>query len=155
MNPMDVVRSMSSKPWFANFGRRIVPLDMELQRRTGGRVAMLRLVGMPYMLLTTTGRRSGQPRSVPLQYTPHGDEYIVVASNWGKTHHPAWSANLLANPDAVVWERGKETKVRSRLVTGEERERIWAIVAEQWPAYNAYAERAGDREIRLFALSPQ
>lgn len=155
MNPMDAVRSMSSKQWFSNLGERIVPLDLALQRRTGGRVALLRLVGMPYVLLTTTGRKSGQPRSVPLQYTPHRGEYVVVASNWGKSHHPAWSANLLDNPDATVWERGEETAVRARLLTDSERDEVWAVVAEQWPAYDAYAERAGDREIRLFALTPK
>lgn len=149
------ISKVSGKPWFSRLGQSVVPLDLALQRRTRGRIGLMRMIGVPHLLLTTTGRRTGQPRSVPLQYLPHDGEYVVVASNWGKSHHTAWSANLLAEPQAVVSDRGRDVPVRARLLTGAERERAWQRLTEQWPAYDDYAERAANREIRLFALAPQ
>ena len=149
------ISKVSGKPWFSKLGQAVVPVDLALQRRTRGRVGLMRALGVPHLLLTTTGRRTGQPRSVPLQYLPSGGEYVVVASNWGKDHHAAWSANLLATPDAVVSENGRDVPVRARLLRGDERERAWRRLTEQWPAYDDYAERAGNREIRLFALAPK
>jgi deazaflavin-dependent oxidoreductase (nitroreductase family) len=108
---------------------------------------------MPTMLLTTVGAKTGQPRSVPLLYATDGDGYIVTASNWGKERHPAWSANLLANPDATV-QIGLDTKpVRAEFAEGELRERLWSVVTELWPAYNTYEARSG-RSIRVFRLTP-
>jgi deazaflavin-dependent oxidoreductase (nitroreductase family) len=149
------ISRISGKPWFSTIGRSVVPLDLALQRKTRGRVGLMRVLGVPHLLLTTTGRRTEQQRSVPLQYLPFGGEYVVVASNWGKAQHTAWSGNLLANPDAVVSENGRDIPVRARLLSGEERERAWQRITEQWPAYDDYAERAGNREIRLFALAPE
>lgn len=156
MNPLiSLARSLGKQEWFAKVGRRSAPADLALQRWTGGRVSPLGMIGLPSLVLTTTGRRSGQQRSVPLQYTPHGREYVVVASNWGQCRHPGWSANLLAHPQAEVWERGRTLAVRARLATGDERQQLWREVTAQWPAYDTYDQRAGEREIRLFVLSPQ
>lgn len=154
MKPMSrFALSLGSHEWFAKIGKKVVPLDLALQKRTKGHVSLLRMAGLPYLLLTVTGRTSGQPRSVPLLYVPHGDDYVVIGSNWGQRRHPEWSANLLAHPEAVVRERGQDIRVRARQVTGEERARLWREATAVWPAYDTYVERAGGRELRMFVLS--
>lgn len=139
--------------WFALAGRGVVPIDRALQRATKGRLALTRGFGLAPALLTTTGRRSGQPRSVPLIYFKHGDGFVVTASNWGQQHHPAWSSNLLACPDATVMIGGRVIPVRARLVEGVERAELWSMVTRTWPAYDTYAARSG-RDIRVFVLEP-
>ncbi|MBP2472960.1 deazaflavin-dependent oxidoreductase (nitroreductase family) [Crossiella equi] len=154
MNPFrNVVAALGKQEWFARMGRKLVPLDVKVQEATGGRLSVSRLVGLPALLLTTTGRKTGRPRSVPLVYVPYGEDLVVTASNWGQEHHPAWSANLLANPDAEAVVHAVRHQVRARLVTGEERARVWREIVRLWPAYEVYAGRAGNREIRLFLLS--
>jgi deazaflavin-dependent oxidoreductase (nitroreductase family) len=106
------------------------------------------------MLLTTTGRTSGLPRTQLLLYAIDGDGYIVVGSNWGQAHHPAWSANLLAQPAARVTLGERELDVHATLAAGAERDRLWQRVQRVWPAYTSYAERADGREIRIFRLRP-
>jgi deazaflavin-dependent oxidoreductase (nitroreductase family) len=132
----------------------MVPVDTWIQRRTGGRLTVIGRHGLPSLLLTTTGRRTGQPRTVPLLYLPDGDRYVVIASNWGQQHHPAWSGNLLANPEATVSVDGRETAVRARLADPAERERLWPAITRVWPAYDTYVERSG-RDIRVFVLEPR
>lgn len=109
---------------------------------------------IPSLVITTIGRRSGKPRSNPLLYVPDGDAYVVIGSNWGQTQQPAWSLNLLAEPTAEVDVRGRRIPVRAVLATGAERDRLWQLLVTEWPAYRAYVERAGDREIRVFRLEP-
>jgi deazaflavin-dependent oxidoreductase (nitroreductase family) len=148
----DLARRLGHRRWFARAGRVLVPLDRILGRLTRGRVVALRMEGLPGLLITTTGRKSGQQRTNPLLYTPDGDNFAVIGSNWGQQHHPAWSGNLLAHPDAVVTVGGEEIPVRARLVRGAERERLWASLLALWPAYQTYQERATGREIRIFLL---
>lgn len=79
MNPLSkLAKSLGKRQWFADMGKKLVPADLAVQKRTGGRISLLRAAGLPYLVLTATGRRSGQPRSVPLLYAPHGDEFVVV-----------------------------------------------------------------------------
>jgi deazaflavin-dependent oxidoreductase (nitroreductase family) len=132
----------------------LVPLDRELGRLTRGRFVALGLRELPVLVLTTTGRRTGQPRSSPLLYVPDGDAYVVVGSNWGQAAQPAWSGNLLANPEATVTVRGRRIVVRASHATGAERDRLFAKLVATWPAYRTYEQRAGDREIRVFRLVP-
>lgn len=147
--------ALGRRAWFSTVARRLVPLDLAVQQRTGGRLSLLRLAGRPYLVLTTTGRRSGLARSVPLLYIPDGVDFVVVGSNWGSSRHPAWSSNLLARSDARVREGGRDIAVRARLVTGAERDRLWReLIRPTWPAYDDYDERSGDREIRVFRLTP-
>ncbi|MCK2242074.1 MULTISPECIES: nitroreductase family deazaflavin-dependent oxidoreductase [unclassified Crossiella] len=154
---MNLVRNLAVKfgrqEWFAKLGRKLVPLDVKIQQRTKGKISVSELLGLPALLLTTTGRKSGQPRSVPLLFVPYGEQFIVTGSNWGQQHHPAWSVNLLATPEAQVTLRAKNFPVTGRLVTGEERAKVWSEIVKVWPAYNTYAERAGNREIRVFLLT--
>ncbi len=106
------------------------------------------------MLITTTGRKSGQPRTNPLLYVPDGDGFIVIGSNWGQEHHPAWALNLTANPEAVVTMGGKDTRVRASLAEGAERDRQLALLLAMWPAYATYQKRASGRDLRVFRLQP-
>lgn len=146
------VRSLGHRPWFARVGRVVVPADRLVSRLTGGRVVALGLI--PSLLLTTTGRRSGQPRRTPLLGVPDGDGFIVIGSNWGGRRHPAWALNLLAHPDAVVTRRGRSVPVRAHLLSGEERARAWRLALAHWPAYDTYAERARARDLHVFRLEP-
>ena len=149
-----MLQRLGHQRWFAALGRAMVPVDRWIQRVTRGRLTVVGRHGLPALLLTTTGRRSGEPRTQPLLYAPDGDGYVVVGSNWGQPHHPAWSANLLANPSATVTVNGTVTPVRATLATGPERERLWALLLAQWPAYETYRQRAG-RDLRVFRLTPQ
>lgn len=146
------VRNLGHRPWFSRLGRALVPVDRLLGKATRGRFVAFGLRDLPSMLLTSTGRKTGQPRDTPLLYAPDGDGYLVIGSNWGQQQQPAWSGNLLANPDAVVTVGGKRIPVRARLVTGDERDRDLAALLAMWPAYATYQDRAGDRELRVFRL---
>ncbi|MEV4202481.1 nitroreductase/quinone reductase family protein [Micromonospora globbae] len=147
-----VTRRLGHHRWFAAVARLLVPADRAVGRLTRGRVVALGLV--PSLILTTTGRRSGQPRSTPLLYVRDEDAYVVVGSNWGQPHQPGWSLNLLADPAAEVTVRGRRVPVRAEVVTGPERDRLWQRLVTEWPAYRTYVRRAGDREIRVFRLVP-
>jgi deazaflavin-dependent oxidoreductase (nitroreductase family) len=147
-----LARRLGHRRWFAAAGRLLVPADRLVGRLTRGRVVALGLI--PSLVLTTTGRRSGRPRSNPLLYVPDGDAYVVVGSNWGQPRQPSWALNLLAEPAAEVLRKGRRTPVRAELATGAERERLWRLLVTEWPAYHTYERRAGDREIQVFRLVP-
>ncbi|MCW3813454.1 nitroreductase family deazaflavin-dependent oxidoreductase [Micromonospora sp. DR5-3] len=147
-----LARRLGHQKWFAAVLRLLVPADRLLGRLTKGRVVALGLV--PSLVLTTTGRRSGRLRSNPLLYVPDGDAYVVIGSNWGQQHQPAWSLNLLAQPAAEVDVEGRRIPVRAELINGDERELLFARLVAEWPAYRTYVERAGGREIRVFRLVP-
>jgi deazaflavin-dependent oxidoreductase (nitroreductase family) len=134
-------------------GRALVPVDRWLHRVTGGRVSFMRIFGVPGLLLTTTGAKSGLPRQVPLLYAPHEGGFIVTASNWGRPHHPAWSGNLLAHPRATVQIGRRVVEVTAQLAEGELRDQLWVVVTRVWPAYDTYEARSG-RDIRVFRLAP-
>jgi deazaflavin-dependent oxidoreductase (nitroreductase family) len=147
-----LARHLGHRRWFAATGRLLVPADRLVGRLTRGRVVALGLI--PSLVLTTTGRRSGQPRSSPLLYVPDGDAFVVAGSNWGQRQHPAWVHNLAADPRATVTVGGRRVPVRARLVTGAERDRLWGMLVAEWPAYRTYRARAGARPIRVFRLEP-
>ncbi|HEX6871372.1 MAG TPA: nitroreductase family deazaflavin-dependent oxidoreductase [Micromonosporaceae bacterium] len=147
-----LARRLGGKKWFAVVGRAYVPLDRLLSRVSKGRLVALGLRDLPSLLLTTTGRKSGQARQTPLLYAPDGDAFVVIGSNWGQAHHPAWSANLIANPAATVLLDGAEIPVHGRLVKGAERERLRELLLRTWPAYSAYEQRAEGRHLRIFRL---
>jgi deazaflavin-dependent oxidoreductase (nitroreductase family) len=150
-----LLRRLGSHPWFAAVGRAYVPVDRALSRVSRGRFVALGQRALPSLLLTTTGRSSGQPRRNPLLYVPDDGAYVVIGSNWGQAHHPNWSANLLAHPDATVTTGGHDVPVRARLVRGEERAQLRAKLLDMWPAYATYEERSGGRPLRIFRLEPR
>ncbi|MEV0426435.1 nitroreductase family deazaflavin-dependent oxidoreductase [Micromonospora sp. NPDC050495] len=147
-----LTRRLGHQKWFGATMRLLVPADRLVGRLTKGRVVAFGLV--PSLVLTTTGRRSGKPRSNPLLYVPDGDAYVVIGSNWGQQQQPAWSLNLLAQPVVEIDVRGRRIPVRAEQISGEERERLFARLVAEWPAYRTYVERAGGREIRVFRLVP-
>jgi deazaflavin-dependent oxidoreductase (nitroreductase family) len=151
-----LIKRLGATRWFPAFARQLVPLDRWTFRRTKGRFSLFGAGWLlPTLVLTTTGRRSGLPRHQPLAYVRDGDDYVIVGSNWGQGHQPAWSANLLAKPEASIQIGGLQVPVRAQLVVGEPREALWAELVRIWPAYEAYVARAGGREIRLFRLTPR
>ncbi|MEV0679813.1 nitroreductase family deazaflavin-dependent oxidoreductase [Actinosynnema sp. NPDC050436] len=107
--------------------------------------------GVYTLLLTTIGRKSGQPRRTALIYQPHGDAYVVVASNGGATDHPAWYKNLVANPAVEVRVGADEFAATARTATGDERAGLWALMNEVWPDYAGYQEKTS-REIPVVVL---
>ena len=109
--------------------------------------------GVPVLLLTTTGRKSGQPRTTPLIYARDGDAYLVVASMGGAPQHPSWYRNLLADPTARIQVRADHVEVTAQTAGEVEKARLWTIVAGQWPNYDAYQSRT-DRVIPVVVLSP-
>ncbi len=149
-----LLQRLGHRRWFAALGRRMVPVDRWLERRTGGRLTIVGHNAVPQLLLTTTGRKTGQARTTPLLYARVDDEWVVTASNWGLPNHPAWSSNLIADPDACIEVGGRRIDVRATLASGDERDRLWAAVIRVWPAYDTYTERSG-REIRVFRLTPR
>ncbi|MGZ4664136.1 MAG: nitroreductase family deazaflavin-dependent oxidoreductase [Frankiaceae bacterium] len=150
--PRRLLRRVGKYRWFACVGSRVAHrVDLLIYPRTAGRVRTG--PGLPTLLLTTRGRRSGQPRTMPLLYVRDDDAFVVVGSNWGKSDHPGWSANLLADPAATVQVGGQRTSVRAKLVDGPERDGLWARLREVYPPYEAYRERGG-RELRMFRLEP-
>jgi len=106
------------------------------------------------LLLTTKGRKSGEPRSLPLIYGEHGDAYVVIASKGGMPKHPAWFLNLEDDPECDLMVGPKPVRARARVAEGEERERLWKQMAKLYPPYDEYQERAGDRTIPVVVLDP-
>jgi deazaflavin-dependent oxidoreductase (nitroreductase family) len=109
--------------------------------------------GVPILLLSTTGRKTGQLRTTPLIFGRDEDDYLVVASMGGAPMHPNWYKNLLAHPEAVIQVRAEQLKVAARTAEDDEKPRLWKIVAEQWPNYDVYQTRT-DRVIPVVVLSP-
>jgi proline iminopeptidase len=107
----------------------------------------------PALLLTTTGRKSGDKFIFPLFYGTEGGSYFVVASKGGAPEHPGWYRNILANPDVEVQVGTKKLKARARTVGGEERSRLWTKALLFWPPYADYALKT-DREIPVVVLDP-
>ena len=110
--------------------------------------------GVPTLLLTTVGRRSGEPRTTPLIFARDGDDYLVVASVGGSPKHPQWYLNLQANPEAEIQVRAEHVPVTARTATPEEKPRLWDIVRGPWPNYDVYQSRT-DRDIPVVVLSPR
>jgi deazaflavin-dependent oxidoreductase (nitroreductase family) len=121
-------------------------------RETDGEVGYL-WNGVPALLLTTKGRRSGEPRTSALIFGRDGDDYLVVASVGGGPKHPSWYLNLTANPAAEIQVLGDRIPVTARTASDGEKPRLWQIVTEVWPNYDVYQTRT-DRAIPVVVLSP-
>lgn len=139
---------------FRSVGPRVLPaIERALAWLTGGRVQVSALL-VPSLVLHTTGAKSGAPRDAPLMYTPDGQGRAIVAgTNFAGAKHPAWTANLLAHPDAAITVRGRRMLVRASLIPDDERDATWAHIERQWPGYRGY-ERDSGRTVRLFRLQP-
>ena len=122
-------------------------------RETDGEVGYI-WNGAPILLLTTTGRRTGEPRTTPLIFGRDGNAYVLIASQGGAPEHPGWYRNLAREPEVEVQVKAEHVRGRARTAAGEERERLWRRMAEIWPAYDEYATRT-EREIPVVVIDPR
>ncbi|MDP9382277.1 MAG: nitroreductase family deazaflavin-dependent oxidoreductase, partial [Chloroflexota bacterium] len=107
--------------------------------------------GVPTLLLTTRGRRSGKPRRTALIYGLDGDRYLVVASKGGAQQHPLWYLNLLEHPEVEIQVGGDRFRASARTATAEEKPRLWERMTQIWPAYDEYQTKT-DRDIPVIIL---
>ncbi len=143
----------ATKPMAWAFQKTLYPIDKRLFRWTKGKVTVPGIVaGLPVILLTTTGRRSGEPRTMPLLGVPIGDDLAVIGTNYGTTHTPGWVYNLEADPSATVEYRGTRVDVTARPADDTEYDIAFDLAAAVYAGYAAYRERITDREVRVFVL---
>ena len=137
------------------FQRTLYPIDKVLYKRSSGRVTVAGLMaGLPVIMLTTTGAKSGQARTMPLVGIPIGDDLAVIGSNYGQQSTPGWVYNLEADPAATVSYREHSVDVTARPATDAEADRAFEIAATFYPGYGKYRARADHRTIRVFMLEP-
>lgn len=130
------------------------PMERATEWLTRGRVQLSGLL-VPSLVLHTIGAKSGLERDTPLMYYPERDgTMLVTGSNFARETHPAWTANLMANPDAAVSVHGRRRLVHATKLTDDEVERAWLAIEQQWPGYRQY-ERASGRTLRIFRLRYQ
>jgi len=119
-------------------------------RVSGGRLWGT-IQGAPILVLTTTGRKSGKPRTTPLLYLENDGAYVIVASFGGHPRHPAWFLNLRENPEAEIETRDQRMRVRAEVAGVEERARLWPKLVEMYKSYQEYQQRT-EREIPVVRL---
>ena len=122
-------------------------------RETDGEVGHVWRRGATILLLTTTGRRTGKPRTTPLIYEKTDGAYVIVASKGGAPDHPGWYENLAREPRVEVQVKGDRFAARARTASGEERARLWELAVRQWPDYEKYRQQT-EREIPVVVLEP-
>lgn len=146
----------SSRPGARIFSRLMHHLDRPVFRLTKGKHSAASIfTGLPIVMLTTTGAKSGLSRTVPLLSLPVAGGYVVIASNWGQRHHPAWYHNLKAHPRVHLAVQGQEEGTYfARECEGAERERLWQAALQRYPGYALYAGRSGGRPIPVILLTP-
>ena len=148
-------RFAGSGPGSGVFARVAHRIDRPLYRLTRGRHTFASLLsGIPVVMLTTTGARSGQERTVPVLGLPTDDGLAVIASNFGQHRHPAWYHNLRAHPEGRVSVDGKSRRFRAVEATGDRRARIWRQGLRVYPGWSQYERRASHRDIAVFVLEP-
>ncbi len=148
-------RFAASGPGSWLFARVLHRIDRPVYRLTGGRHTFASLVsGIPVVMLTTIGARSGQPRTVPVLGLPTQDGLAVIASNFGQRRHPAWYHNLCSDPEGSVVVDGHSRRFRAVVIEGERRARIWQEGLRVYPGWSQYERRASHRRIAVFLLEP-
>jgi deazaflavin-dependent oxidoreductase (nitroreductase family) len=151
-----VRRFAASGPGSWLFARVLHHIDRPIYRLSGGRHTLASLVsGLPVVMLTTTGARSGVSRSVPVLGFPTDEGLVVIASNYGQEKHPAWYYNLRANPEGEVEVAGESRPFRAVEIEGEQRDRIWQEGLKVYPGWSTYERRASHRRIAVFILGPR
>lgn len=148
-------RVAASGPGAWLFARVLFRIDRPVYRLTRGRHTFASLLsGIPVVMLTTTGARSGQPRTVPVLGIPTDDGVAVIASNFGQRRHPGWYFNLRANPEGSVVVAGEARRFRAVEVEGDRRRDIWEQGLRVYPGWSQYERRASNRRIAVFVLEP-
>lgn len=130
----------------------VIALHRVIYRATGGRV-LGRVAGMPVLLLTTTGRRTGRRRTTPLTFFRDGDAHVLIASAGGSDRTPAWALNLAADPRAEITIGRRTQHVACRTASPDERDRLWPVITQTYPGYARYQERT-ERVIPVLLLTP-
>ncbi len=148
-------RVAATRPAAWVFHRTLYAVDRRLQRWTKGRVTVPGLVaGLPVIVVTTTGAKSGEPRTMPLVGIPLDGDLAIIGSNYGLSHTPGWVFNLEADPRATVEWRDRRVAVVARAADEAEAERAFAVGTGLYPGFDAYRDRATHRRIRVFVLEP-
>jgi F420H(2)-dependent quinone reductase len=132
--------------------KAMVSVGVFLYRLTGGGIGG-RVQSLPVLLLTTTGRKSGKTRTVPVGFLRDGSAYVIIASNAGLPQHPAWFLNLKSHPEATVQVKRQHTQVKAETANPEKRRELWARLMEVAPGYGRYQQRT-TREIPVVILYP-
>ncbi len=146
-------RAAATRPLAWLTARLLSPLDTVAQRLTGGRHTLPHLVmGLPVLDLTTTGRRSGAPRTTHLIAIPLADDLALLGTNFGQPRTPAWVLNLEAEPDAVLAFRGRTVDVRARPADPTERAAVLDRAESLYVGYREYQKRITGRQIRVFVV---
>jgi deazaflavin-dependent oxidoreductase (nitroreductase family) len=130
----------------------IINIAIFLYKLTNGAIGGS-MQGLPVLLLTTTGRKSGQPRTVPLGYLRDGSNYVIIASNGGRPRHPAWFFNLQSQPEVTIQVKNVQMKVRAEQANPEKRRELWTRLIQVSPGYGNYEKRT-NREIPVMILTP-
>jgi deazaflavin-dependent oxidoreductase (nitroreductase family) len=137
------------------YARTLHHIDRAVYRVSRGRATFTSWVtGLPIVMLTTRGAKSGRPRTLPVLGVPHEGSLVVIASNYGQEHNPAWYHNLRAHPRASIIFEGERREVMARELSGEESERCYARGVEIYPGWTSYRRRAANREIPVIELRP-
>lgn len=139
-------------PWLPRYLPQIVWVDRLIQRLTRGRLTLLDIAGLPNVMLTVVGRKSGLARSTPLLCVPYAGEILIAGSYFGGPKEPLWVKNLEAAPQATVRYRGRTFPVLARVLEGSERDAAWAHMLQTWPNFARYEVRT-PRRIKVFLLS--
>jgi deazaflavin-dependent oxidoreductase (nitroreductase family) len=137
------------------FSKILHHIDNPVMKLTKGRTSVATLLaGLPTISLTTIGRKSGQPRTLPLLAVPDKDNLILIGSNFGGKKNPSWYYNLKANPEATVVLNGRSAQYLARQVQGAERQRCWELATSVYGGYANYEEWADHRDIPVMLLEP-
>lgn len=123
-------------------------------REHGGKVASGPMAGRTLLILTTTGAKTGEPRTAIVTYTRDGDAYVVAASKSGEPTNPAWFANLVANPTVTVETEGKTMAAKAVVAEGADRDALWDRHVEAYPGFADYVGKTGGRVIPMIRLTP-
>jgi F420H(2)-dependent quinone reductase len=127
-------------------------LHRSLYRVSGGRLGG-KTFGVPILLLTTTGKKTGKQRTTPLMYGVDGERLVLIASKGGAPEHPAWYGNLVAQPAVDVLVGREKRTMRARNASAEERPRLWRMMADKYKGYDEYMKKT-TREIPVVVLEP-
>ncbi|MDX6197356.1 MAG: hypothetical protein QOJ79_507 [Actinomycetota bacterium] len=148
-----VVQRAAQTSSFQPVALKVAPfMDKVISRLSGGRFTMTSLI-VPTLVLTTTGAKTGQPRTTPLATMPDGDGvFYVVGSNFGTEKHPAWTGNLMKSPRATVVYAGSSVQVEAHLLSDDEKAEVWPRLTKVWPTYDTYVTKT-DRNLRVFRLT--
>lgn len=145
----------STRPGAWLFSRVLPPLDRAVARYSDGRLSVPKVMaGLPVLVLTSTGRRSGQPRSTHLIAVPMDDTLALLGTNFGQRRTPTWVLNLEADPRAAVTHQGTTRPVVARPATEAERAQVLASSAHVYGGYLKYQRRITGRKLRIFVLEP-